>query len=186
MKAGHVARGARRRGGPPGPRADGTGDPARVARGTGHGGPPGTVARFPEGWHAARWHAFRTLASQRRARAEEEERLVREHQPRTAPGELAKAWARRREQTARLVHLYKIDPAKVDYRELRGRPGQAARQLREAQEHLLGCRFPQADEALGRAVQYLRESPGGDGRGARSVEELRAWIRGRVKAARRP
>ncbi len=127
-----------------------------------------------------------SLASQRRARAEEAERLVRGHHTRTAPGELARAWDRRREQTARLVRVDKIDPAKVDYRELRGRPGAVDPQLREAQEHLLNCRFPQADEALGRAVQYLRESPGGGGRARRSVEELRAWIRTRVTAARRP
>jgi hypothetical protein len=93
--------------------------------------------------------------------------------------QLAEGWKRRAEQTGYLRAAYGIDPAKVSYLALAGRPGEVAVQLSQAQDHLLNRRFAAMDRELGAAIEHLQNAPGTRGaRARRSVEELRQWLQG--------
>ncbi len=95
--------------------------------------------------------------------------------------QLAEGWKHRVEQTGYLRAAYGIDPAKVSYRVLTGRPGEVADQLSRAQDHLLSRRFAAMDRDLGAAIEHLEGALGARGaRARRSVEELRRWLQGRL------
>ncbi len=95
--------------------------------------------------------------------------------------QLAGEWRRRAEQTGYLRAAYGIDPDKVSYLALAGRPGEVAALLSQAQEHLLNRRFAAMDRQLAAAVDDLAGCPGARGARVRqSVTELRERLQARL------